>query len=208
MVESQVSLDGATVWDLFAGSGALGIEALSRGAGHATFVDQARTAISVTKVNLARLGYGPERARVVSADVLRWVHGVDAAPAHDDEEGSSGPARPLGRVDLVLADPPYAWQAWPALLGGLVVLAPLLVIETSEELELPAPWHVLKAKRYGGTLVTLARLRAGDTVGDDSVGDDSVGDGSVGDGSVGDGSVGDDSVGDDSVGDGSVGDEP
>jgi 16S rRNA (guanine966-N2)-methyltransferase len=170
MVESQVPLDGASVWDLFAGSGALGIEALSRGAAHVTFVDQARTAISVNKVNLARLGYGPERARVVCADVLRWVHGVDSAPASADEEDRSGPARPLAHVDLVLADPPYAWQAWPALLGGLVGLDPLLVIETSEEPELPPVWHVVKAKRYGGTLVTLARLRAGDNVTEDTVG--------------------------------------
>lgn len=138
-------LSGVVVWDLFAGSGALGIEALSRGASWATFVDNARNAVSATKTNLARLGYGPERAEVVQADVLRWAHGLEAA-------GSHGPRRD---PDLVLADPPYAWRSWPALLGSLKLLGPLVVIETAEEPELPSDWRCLKARRYGGTLVTL-----------------------------------------------------
>lgn len=156
MLESQISLDGARVWDLFAGSGALGIEALSRGAAHATFVDHARTAVSATKGNLARLGYGPDRARVVCAEVLRWSHGLEAEPS----SGTRGDDDP---VDLVLADPPYAWLAWPALLRGLEARAPMVVIESAEEPGLPEAWQVVKAKRYGGTLVTLARaLRPGD----------------------------------------------
>jgi hypothetical protein len=48
-----------------------------------------------------------------------------------------------------------------------VPLAPVLVIETAEEPKLPPAWQVLKAKRYGGTLVTLARLREGDREGDE-----------------------------------------
>jgi 16S rRNA (guanine966-N2)-methyltransferase len=151
MLESLVDLGGAIVWDLFAGSGALGIEALSRGAAHATFVDQARSALSATKANLARLGYGSDRSRVVCAEALTWVHGLD---------GGDSPAGPVaeGGLDLVMADPPYAWQAWPALLDGLAARSPLVVIETAEPPELPGAWQVLRAKRYGGTLVTLARL--------------------------------------------------
>jgi 16S rRNA (guanine966-N2)-methyltransferase len=166
MLESHISMDGATVWDLFAGSGALGIEALSRGAAHAIFVDQARTAISAITGNLARLGYEAPRTRVVCADVLRWVHGVDVGPTGPDGGRGVSQHSP-GRADLVLADPPYAWQSWPALLDGLVALGPVLVIETAEEPELPAAWQVLKAKRYGGTLVTLARVREGDREGDE-----------------------------------------
>ncbi len=148
MLESHLVLDGATVWDLFAGSGALGIEALSRGAARAVFVDQARVAISATRANLARLGYGPGRAIVVCADALKWVHGLDGEP----------PALAEGKVDLVMADPPYAWQAWSALLEGLAARSPLVVTETGEPPDLGAAWQVIKAKRYGGTLVTLARL--------------------------------------------------
>lgn len=164
ILESHVALDGVKVWDLFAGSGALGIEALSRGAAHATFIDHARTAISVTKANLARLGYDAARANVACADVLRWVHGVDPEDLSDMVT-----AKPVGEVDLVLADPPYAWQSWPALLEGLARLAPLVLMETAEEPQLPEAWDVVRAKRYGGTLVTLARLHA---TGDDLRGDD------------------------------------
>jgi 16S rRNA (guanine966-N2)-methyltransferase len=153
MLESQGALDGTRVWDLFAGSGALGIEALSRGASHATFVDEARAAISATRSNLAKLGYGADRASVICADALKWVHGLEGEPPGIPAQGK--------KVDLVMADPPYAWQAWPALLDGLAPLARLVLLETGEEPELPSAWQVLKARRYGSTLVTLACLRAG-----------------------------------------------
>ena len=150
MLESQGVLRGARVWDLFAGSGALGIEALSRGAAHATFVDQARGAVSVAKANLAKLGYGADRAAVVCAEVLKWVHGLEGEPPADPAEG--------GKVDVVLADPPYAWKSWPGLLTGVASHRPLVLIETGQAPELPAGWHLLRSKRYGGTLVTLTCL--------------------------------------------------
>jgi 16S rRNA (guanine966-N2)-methyltransferase len=134
------TLEGAAVWDLFAGSGAMGIEALSRGAAHATFVEQARPAVSAVRENLAALGYGPPRSTVVAADVLNWV----------------GPGQ--GKVDLVMADPPYAWQGWDILLARLEHLRPLVLAETGAELVLPPGWQSLRAKRYGGTVVTLARF--------------------------------------------------
>jgi 16S rRNA (guanine966-N2)-methyltransferase len=145
MLESSLAdngpgLEGAKVWDLFAGSGAMGIEALSRGAAHATFVDQARAAVSVVRANLAALGYGPERSTVVCADVLNWVRPEQAT------------------VDVVVADPPYAWQGWDVLLGLLAQLRPLVLAETGSELALPPGWLALRAKRYGGTVVTLARF--------------------------------------------------
>lgn len=150
MLESQGAVAGAYIWDLFAGSGALGIEALSRGAAHATFVDQARPSVSATRANLEKLGYGTDRARVVCADVLKWVYGLEGV--------LPGPGEDAG-VGLVLADPPYAWQGWDALLSALAPKAPVVMAETSEALELPPGWHVLKSKRYGGTLITLACLR-------------------------------------------------
>ena len=152
MLDSSVTstgttLQGAMVWDLFAGSGAMGIEALSRGAAHATFVDQARPAVSAVRANLAALGYGPQRSAVVCADVLNWVR---------PELGSARPEP--AEVDLVMADPPYSWQGWDALLERLAHLRPLVLAETGSELALPPGWQALRAKRYGGTVVTLARF--------------------------------------------------
>ena len=108
MLESAGALAGARVWDLFAGSGALGIEALSRGAARATFVDQARSAVSAARANLAKLGYGPDRARVVCGDALTWAQ----ARGLEHSWGEADAGETLEEVDLVLADPPYAWQEW------------------------------------------------------------------------------------------------
>jgi 16S rRNA (guanine966-N2)-methyltransferase len=147
MTGSATTLEGAKVWDLFAGSGAMGIEALSRGAAHATFVDHARPAVSAVRANLAALGYGPQRSAVVCADVLNWVR---------PELSSARPEQ--AEVDLVMADPPYAWQGWDVLLERLEHLRPLVLAETGSELALPSGWLALRAKRYGGTVVTLARF--------------------------------------------------
>ena len=87
---------GVRVVDLFAGSGALGIESLSRGAAHATFVDSDTRALAAVRRNLDALGLGPDRATVVRLDAWRWIERFD-------------PATPGPRV--VLADPPYAEDA-------------------------------------------------------------------------------------------------
>jgi len=84
-------LEGSLVIDLFAGSGALGIEALSRGAARATFVESDQRVATVLKRNLATLGLDG-RARVVIAEASRW------AELHPGE---------VGEADLVLLDPPY-----------------------------------------------------------------------------------------------------
>ena len=90
----EPDLPGATVLDLFAGSGAAGIEALSRGAAQAVFVERDRAAAAVIANNLARTHLAGERARVVRADALAWLR---TPPAH---------GRDL--FDIVIADPPYA----------------------------------------------------------------------------------------------------
>ncbi len=92
-------VEGAEVWDLFAGTGATGFEALSRGARHVTFVEKARQAIDVLKENLAMLGESAqERARVVRGDA--WDPQLAA------EDGTPAPT-----PDLVFLDPPYALVA-------------------------------------------------------------------------------------------------
>jgi 16S rRNA (guanine966-N2)-methyltransferase len=92
-------LADARVLDLFAGAGTLGIEALSRGAAHATFVERDRAAISAIRTNLAATGFA-DRARVIAANVIAFLgRGAGAgvgAPASEE------------RYDLVFCDPPFA----------------------------------------------------------------------------------------------------
>lgn len=108
----EPGLPGAAVLDLFAGSGAAGIEALSRGAARATFVERDAAAGRVIAANLARTHLA-DRARIVTADALAWLRrpGSGAADA--------------GPFDIVLADPPYAEP--DVLAAVLEALGPLLV---------------------------------------------------------------------------------
>jgi 16S rRNA (guanine(966)-N(2))-methyltransferase RsmD len=106
-------LRGATFLDLFAGSGAGGIEALSRGAAHATFVERDTTAIRTIKANLQRTGLA-ERATVTRSEVLAWLH---------DPARAAEPPR-----DIVLLDPPYEDTA--SLTAALDALGPLLTLRT------------------------------------------------------------------------------
>lgn len=135
---SMDAIAGATVLDLFAGTGALGIEALSRGAAAATFVDADPRAVAAIKANLQATGMA-ERARVVQADVVRFLT-----------------ERPPANVDIAFADPPYAFDGWARLLA--VVPARLVAIEARSHIDLPPAWHPLRSKRYGDTVVTLARF--------------------------------------------------
>jgi 16S rRNA (guanine966-N2)-methyltransferase len=127
----------AEVLDLFAGSGAMGIEALSRGAGHVTFVDSDVRARRAIEANLVVCGLG-DGAAVVATPVERFV------------------AESRGRRwDLALLDPPYDYEGWPELLLDLP--ADLAVIESSHEVEPPFGWEVLRSKRYGRTHVVIAQ---------------------------------------------------
>lgn len=135
----------ARVLDLFAGTGALGIEALSRGASEAVFVEPARQAIEALRTNLDSLAMA-ERSRVRSTTADVYLAGsVDLdAP-----------------FDLVLCDPPYRYDEWPALLGAVApILSPdaWVVIESDRSVELPEGWEVAREKAYGGTVVGVARL--------------------------------------------------
>lgn len=135
-LESAGDVEDADVVDLFAGSGALGIEALSRGARHATFVERDRRALAALQTNLSALGVGADRGRVVAGDALAVV------------------AR-LGSFDLALLDPPYAFDRWHDLLGA--VDAGVAVCESGAPVEPPAGWRVARTKGYGGTVVTIVR---------------------------------------------------
>jgi 16S rRNA (guanine966-N2)-methyltransferase len=140
-------LEGARVLDLYAGSGALGIEAVSRGAARAVFVEQARPALTALGTNLRSLGV-ESRATVLAASVERSLERIAA----------------LGPFDVVLVDPPYALvgdgragQALEALLErGVLAEAGLLVLEHASRDEPPSlpVVAVERSRRYGDTTVT------------------------------------------------------
>jgi 16S rRNA (guanine966-N2)-methyltransferase len=96
-------VEGARVLDLYAGTGALALEALSRGAATATLVESAREAVAALRANVAALGL-EARARVLVIDLARGTARV--AREATAGEGAPGPSR--ARFDLVLADPPWA----------------------------------------------------------------------------------------------------
>jgi 16S rRNA (guanine966-N2)-methyltransferase len=122
------------VADLYAGSGALGIEALSRGATHCTFVERGRTALAALYDNIAELGLR-SRARVVVRDAIAVAPRIDA--------------------DLVFADPPYDFVEWSRLLAALPATARLVVAEAGAPVPAPEGWQQGRVKRYGRTWVTF-----------------------------------------------------
>ena len=124
--------------DLFAGTGALGIEALSRGAAGVTFVETDARAVAAIRDNLERTGLAGGDSRAVRADALAW------AASHGREP-----------VDLVLADPPYEFDGWATLFERLAG-ATTVLFEHRKEVEVGGGFEVLRGYRYGGTLVTLA----------------------------------------------------
>jgi 16S rRNA (guanine966-N2)-methyltransferase len=142
--ESTFSLvgpvDDAVVLDLFAGSGALGLEALSRGAGSCTFVDSSRDACRVIHANVEKLRL--TGARVVCRSVAQALRAE---------------AR---RYDLILVDPPYAmFSSFQPLLAERLpeLLAPdgLVVVETDQREQPELPLAVRTTRRYGSARVTL-----------------------------------------------------
>lgn len=140
---SMGALDDATVLDLFAGSGALGIEALSRGAAAVTFVETDRAALRAVRTNLETTRLA-DQAEVVSQPAERFVASAIA-------EGR--------RWDLALLDPPYDFDDWVELLATLP--AGLAVIESDRPVPVPQGWELRRQKRYGRTTVTVVARREG-----------------------------------------------
>jgi 16S rRNA (guanine966-N2)-methyltransferase len=137
-------VEGLKVLDLFCGSGALGVEALSRGAASATFVDLDPDALDAVRQNLTAVGLADADATLVRAALPGWLR-----------TGGGNRKSGTGRAyDLALCDPPYDFTEWPALLEFLD--AGTVVMESSSPIELPDTWVVAKERRYGGTLITVA----------------------------------------------------
>jgi 16S rRNA (guanine966-N2)-methyltransferase len=135
----QKEIPASRVLDLFAGSGALGLEALSRGAEHADFVESAARTLSVLRANIDLLG-AEDKTEVHRADALRFARSLEP-----------------GAYDLAFADPPYAggeaaklaevWLAKP--------FARILSVEHNARENLPGS---LETRRYGSTAITFYRI--------------------------------------------------
>ena len=143
MAALGAQVKGAAVLDLFAGSGALGLEALSRGASHITFVERSRAPLRVLKGNIELLGAGP-MTRVVRGHALAYAKRIEP-----------------GTVDLVLADPPYG-RGLASRLLELYLERPfadaLWVEHRSGEPLPPSPGLRVRQRVYGDTTLTIAEV--------------------------------------------------
>lgn len=142
-------LAGARVLDAFAGSGALGLEALSRGAGHVVFMEQAANGVAAIHRNLKALGEAAH-ATVLQADVLR-------------------PPRAAQPCGIVLADPPYGQGLGPPALealaaAGWIAAGALVAVELmkSEPFTPPSGFALLEERRYGKAKLVFLRPAGAD----------------------------------------------
>ena len=140
------SVEGFSVLDLYAGSGAVGIEALSRGAASVTFVESARPALAAIRANLEAAG---EEAEVVSSDAIPWLRS-----AADGKHA----------FDLVFCDPPYDAAARIAqplteLLPRVAAPQGLIVTESSKRNPLALDLPLSDERSYGHTRIAIYRGR-------------------------------------------------
>lgn len=140
-------VSGAQVLDIFAGTGALGLEALSRGANHVTFVESGRIALALLTRNIA-LMRAEDRSTVLRQDATR-LH----------------PAGALPPASLVFLDPPYGKGLGERALavayhGGWISPHALIVWEEGAEHPVPAPFELCDRRAYGDTLVTIMQAPA------------------------------------------------
>lgn len=136
-------IGGARVLDLFAGTGALGLEALSRGAAHVTFVDDGRVATGLIRQNIALTNCAGQ-TKLIKRDATR-LGACSGAP-----------------FDLVFIDPPYGQGLGTRALevvqaGGWLAPGALVVLEENTPMQAPEGFEVLNTRKYGDTHVTLLR---------------------------------------------------
>lgn len=137
----QFDIEGRRVLDLFAGTGQLGIECLSRGADSVVFIDQSREAVKIIKENLKACGLS---APVLQQEAVSYLHGC-------------------GRFDLIFVDPPYDSLLYEPVLNAINSVdilsdGGIIVCESCRETmmpELAAPYHKGREYRYGKVKLTL-----------------------------------------------------
>jgi 16S rRNA (guanine966-N2)-methyltransferase len=163
-LESELgTLSGLHVLDLFAGSGAVGLEARSRGAASVVLVESDRATAGVIRQNAKELGFDQVRVDVARAE--RWVD-------HADQADQADQADPSARFDVVYADPPYPMSTADvsALLGRLAASGRLaddavVVVERSRRGEgwvWPIGLEGVREKRYGETMLLYGRVGTSD----------------------------------------------
>ena len=147
----QFDIEDRSVLDLFAGSGQMGLEALSRGAASAAFVDKSKDAIKLIKENIEKTRLA-DKATVFQADYLEFIR------------------RNVGKAfDIIIIDPPYAKKMYnPALKSlleaGMIKSTSLIVCESgtdeifSGDTELENRFEVAKQNKYGNTFITILKV--------------------------------------------------
>jgi len=144
----QFDIEGRRVLDLFAGTGQLGIECLSRGAAEAVFVDESREAVSIVRENLRSCGM---KAAVYQQDALSFLRGC-------------------GKFDLIFVDPPYDAQLYEPVLNTINLVdilsdGGIIVCETRRETDLPGmkpPYRKGREYRYGKVKICIYTKEASD----------------------------------------------
>lgn len=143
ILQNRLPLAGTEILDLFAGTGSLGIEAISRGAAHATFVDISEKSLRVLRSNLAHL-HCEEQCTVVKAEAFAFMDRND------------------GQFNLIFADPPYAFEETPAIpqrivAADLLKMGGFLIIEHSRKTPMVGSPEIplLLQKEFGQTVVSF-----------------------------------------------------
>ena len=140
LLTNRMDIEGTDMLDLFAGTGQLGIEALSRGAEKCTFVDESREAVRLVKANLEKCGFS---GAVIQGDALRFLEGRET-------------------YGLIFIDPPYRSGLYGEILQGIkhfdkLQTGGIMVVETPAELEPDSPglpYVKLRSYRYGKVRIT------------------------------------------------------
>jgi len=152
MLQNRLALEGASVLDLFAGSGSLGFEALSRGASEVVFVDDVPQVLDLIEANASKLGC-IDQCQLIQTDALRYLSSSKE------------------RFDLIFADPPYAYPGTPSLPEAvcerkLLKREGFLIIEHHRKADFPAsPLYALKERReFGNTHVSFFISQSSDAL--------------------------------------------
>lgn len=142
LIDARIYLDGAEVLDLFAGTGALGLEAISRGAALVTFVEQDREVIDYARANAEKLGV-EEQCIFIQAEAVEYLRRYSGPP-----------------LDLIMADPPYkleAMEEMPDLAIPNLTRDGVFTLEHSSHHWFDEHPHLMTSRPYGRTIVSLFR---------------------------------------------------
>jgi 16S rRNA (guanine966-N2)-methyltransferase len=152
MLQNRLALAGATVLDLFAGSGSLGLECISRGAGRCVFVDSEEQALDIIRRNAVLLGCA-DQCDLVLDDAASYIQVARQ------------------KFDLCFADPPYAFEATaqlPAMIGtaGILTGEAYLIIEHTRKVrfDLLQGFSSVARKEFGATVVTFLSTQQGEPI--------------------------------------------